>query len=271
MSYADFELSVAAAAPVELYHFARGGTCWLYTSADRDIVFQGQTYLARTISRGAISRSDEASASDLSIRMDRALKVAQEFIVSDDGRPMHFRLYRFHRADAEWVVPFRGIVANHQVLLEEIELTVQAPLGKDEVEVPRETIMRTCPHSLYGRQCRVDRSSFAHSTTVRSIRSDTRIVELVSDGGQPSGWYDAGLLVDTVTGAQQFILRHFLNDVTLLAPLQVLVPGRAVTVYAGCDKVVETCRDKFDNVPNFGGFPRHPERNPFYQIPGEND
>lgn len=269
--YADFELSTASAAPVELYRFSRRGTCWLYTSADRDVVYNGDTYLARVIARGAINRNDEAAASDLNVRIDRALALADEFLVSDDVAPVRFTLYRLHRSDSEVVVPFRGIVASHEVRLEELEITIQAPLGKDEVQVPRETIMRTCPHALYGRQCRVDRDAFSWSTTIRSLRSDPRRYELTSDGGNPDDWFAAGLLLDDLSGNYQFIIEHDGNDVVLLQPMQELVADRVVTLYPGCDKTVETCRDKFSNVPNFGGYPRHPERNPFVQLPGEND
>jgi uncharacterized phage protein (TIGR02218 family) len=39
-----------------------------------------------------------------------------------------------------------------------------------------------------------------------------------------------------------------------------LAPGDRVRVEPGCDKRLQTCRDKFDNLPNFRGFP---------DIPGE--
>jgi uncharacterized phage protein (TIGR02218 family) len=35
-------------------------------------------------------------------------------------------------------------------------------------------------------------------------------------------------------------------------------PGDTFTVTAGCDKRLETCRDRFSNVINFGGFPHIP-------------
>ena len=34
--------------------------------------------------------------------------------------------------------------------------------------------------------------------------------------------------------------------------------GDTFTVTAGCDKALSTCRDRFANVVNFGGFPRMP-------------
>ena len=34
--------------------------------------------------------------------------------------------------------------------------------------------------------------------------------------------------------------------------------GAAFEIFAGCDKRLETCREKFQNVPNFRGFPFTP-------------
>ncbi|MEM6496284.1 MAG: phage BR0599 family protein, partial [Pseudomonadota bacterium] len=42
------------------------------------------------------------------------------------------------------------------------------------------------------------------------------------------------------------------------APARDVVVGDAVTITAGCDKVLETCRDKFSNVANYRGFPHIP-------------
>jgi uncharacterized phage protein (TIGR02218 family) len=37
-----------------------------------------------------------------------------------------------------------------------------------------------------------------------------------------------------------------------------IAPGDAFFVTAGCDKRFGTCRDRFNNVPNFRGFPHIP-------------
>ncbi|MEM9359869.1 MAG: DUF2163 domain-containing protein [Pseudomonadota bacterium] len=42
------------------------------------------------------------------------------------------------------------------------------------------------------------------------------------------------------------------------APARDVVVGDAVTMTAGCDKVLPTCRDKFANVANYRGFPHIP-------------
>ena len=39
--------------------------------------------------------------------------------------------------------------------------------------------------------------------------------------------------------------------------------GTLITVYPGCDGQVKTCRDKFNNVLNFGGIPHMPNKSPY--------
>ena len=41
-------------------------------------------------------------------------------------------------------------------------------------------------------------------------------------------------------------------------PPEALAPGDAFTVTAGCDKAFGTCRDRFNNIVNFRGFPHMP-------------
>jgi uncharacterized phage protein (TIGR02218 family) len=41
-------------------------------------------------------------------------------------------------------------------------------------------------------------------------------------------------------------------------PAEAVAPGDNFRIVAGCDKQFATCRTKFDNVPNFRGFPHVP-------------
>lgn len=266
MSFQTYETSAQGADPQELYRFVRGDKCWLYTSSDEDVVFQGETFLARTVSRGSFVRNEEAVSSELRVRLDRSLALVGQFIDGSSPEPVFLTLYRLHRPDAQAIIIFYGKVANATIELEEISLLCRSPLGDGSKEVPRELILRTCPHVLYGERCRVDSSSFSVATTISSTGGDANQYTVASDGGQADGWFDAGVLVVVATGQRAFIQAHVGNVLTLLTPVPGLSVSDSVILYAGCDRRVETCRDKFDNVPQFGGFPLHPERNPFVQI-----
>jgi uncharacterized phage protein (TIGR02218 family) len=75
-------------------------------------------------------------------------------------------------------------------------------------------------------------------------------------------WFARGRVV-WLSGAQSEVAAHRSGDagaqIELLDhPGPALVVGAAFTIYAGCDKRIETCRAKFANVLNFRGFPHMP-------------
>ncbi len=268
MTYEALETSQASADPKELYRFVRGSQCWLYTSADEDTLYQGETYLARTISRSDFDRDDESASSDVTVRIDRALAVVPQFLDASSAAPVLLVIFRIHRPDAEAIKLFSGRIANATIEQEEIVVIAHTPLGKDEKQLPRELMLRTCPHELYGEQCRVNPDAFKVATTISSVSGEPNEYDITSRGGHPQGFFTAGVIVKTSTGQRSFIVLDFLG-LTLIRKMPGLAVSDAVEVFAGCDRKVETCRDKFNNVPQFGGFPRLPERNPFISIPAE--
>lgn len=267
MTYEAYEIG-AIGAPTELFLFQQRATCWQYTSADTEIVWGGKTYIPRTVSRGAFDRNDEAGSSTVTVRLDRTLKVSGQFLDGSTPTPVYLTIYRKHRADAQAIVLFKGTVANAELIGEEIILTCVSPLSAEEKAVPRELIMRTCPHVLYGPRCTLDPTNYGVSSTVTGVNAAT--VTVSETGSYASGDFTAGVLVRDDTLQRAFIQGHTYfggtHTFTLLQPMVGLAVSDDVTFYYGCDRKHSTCRDKFNNMPNFGGFPLHPERNPFIDL-----
>lgn len=73
------------------------------------------------------------------------------------------------------------------------------------------------------------------------------------------------MFYDSTTGLihMRYISAHLGSTVTLSNQIPELTAGKQVEVYPGCDHTLATCRDKFGNHINFGGFPWIPGRNPF--------
>jgi len=271
MTYQAIETG-ALGTPIELFAFTRGVSCWLYTSADAAQQFQSKTFQPVTISRGAFERNDEAGSSTVHVRIDRTLKVASQFLDGSTPEPVNITIYRKHRTDADYIVLFRGVVANAELVGEEVALACVSPLSADEKSIPRHIIMRTCPHVLYGPRCRLHPTDYVSTGTVNEI-IDT-LVKVASLTGSPHGndYYNAGILMNTDTGQRAFVQDYWesagLYYFVLLQPPVNWSVSDAVSAYAGCDRKHTTCRDKFDNIQNFGGFPLHPERNPILDLEG---
>lgn len=85
-------------------------------------------------------------------------------------------------------------------------------------------------------------------------------------GGFAGGWFARGFLTwddGPNAGAKSEIKAHTNASGTVRlslwhTPAQPVAIGHNFTIRAGCDKLFSTCRDKFNNVLNFRGFPHIP-------------
>ncbi len=97
--------------------------------------------------------------------------------------------------------------------------------------------------------------------------AETSRVTVFTDGGFAPEWFQRGRM-DVLSGAAQGLFGPIKRDspqaegrlIELWAPLRAQIAvGDRVRLTAGCDKRMETCRFKFDNLLNFRGFPDVPE------------
>lgn len=128
-------------------------------------------------------------------------------------------------------------------------------------------LVRSCERALGDAACGVDVSDPAYAGPAEVVQAAGRREVFLSglDGFEP-GWFRHGQLVWT-SGANFGQVGRVKGDAVegglrrielwLEMPYPVSA-GDAVRAVAGCDKRVETCRAKFDNVLNFRGFPHVP-------------
>ena len=125
----------------------------------------------------------------------------------------------------------------------------------------------TCDAVLGDARCGVDLASAAfRGTGTITAMPDARSVEIAGLDDFASGWFDRGALTatDGVNQGLSFEVRGHRRTATgtliefWQSTPRVFDTGDAVTVTAGCDKTVGTCRAKFANILNFRGFPLMP-------------
>lgn len=130
---------------------------------------------------------------------------------------------------------------------------------------------------IYSRLCRVDLGSPACGVNLAPLTDDEEIVEVVSgdtftiDTGRPSGFFTFGtceFLTGENDGASVEILQHVSQTIQLFTPMpRPMAEGDEVRLVAGCDKTIETCNAKFDNVLNFRGEPHIPGNDKVFSYP----
>jgi hypothetical protein len=131
------------------------------------------------------------------------------------------------------------------------------------IPMPFNVYMPGCRWVLYGPGCTLTKSSFGVSGTVATGSGTQKL--MVSGPTNPSGYFAQGTLKFTsgVNSGLEVPVRAFTagspNTVLLYTPLvNAPATGDACTLFPGCDKSMNTCLNKFNNLINFGGTPFTP-------------
>lgn len=267
-----------------LAHLASGTTtvcrCWAveprgraplgFTDHDEPLAFDG---IAFRSDRGFTARAFEQSTG---LSVDNSEVVG---ILSDPGiRDEDVAAGRFDGARVEvWQVNWARVAERRLVFrgsLGEIERDGRAFRAElrglaDRLNRPVGRVyQKPCSAVLGDAACKVDLSdpAFALETATVAV---ARGVELTLAGSAHApGWFARGRL-RVLDGAAAGVTGVVKRDrevagqrvIELWETLSAgFSPGDRVRIEAGCDKRLETCRDRFANLPNFRGFP---------DIPGE--
>jgi uncharacterized phage protein (TIGR02218 family) len=263
MTFETYELSEQAGAPVEIYEFFHGTTVYRYTSAEADVSVDGETYTSEPIRRTSIALSVEQPRNAIKLDVRRNLPVAELFRIAPPLEPIGLIVKRYHRGDTDVGTSWVGRVLNcgwndttvAQLICEPASISVnRMGLGR-YYQVP-------CPYALFNpNDCKVDKASFAHATTIDAISGRELTVDSLGAHPYPGGWvewasggvYERRLIVSR-SALVLTLARAFSSSVAV---------SDAVTVYPGCDHTIQTCNDVFANKLNYGGFIGMPKKNPF--------
>lgn len=137
-----------------------------------------------------------------------------------------------------------------------------------------------CDARLGDERCGVDLNDPAYwREGVIDVGSSRQSLRLPGISGAPEGFFTHGVarfLSGELAGLTRSIRAHRAAPQTVIdlwTPLPEVPPaGAALRVTAGCDRLPETCRTKFQNYLNFRGFPHMPGNDfvTLYPLRGEN-
>ena len=259
MTYTSRESSVASGRPVELYRFALGAQRWTYTSGQTAVVYQSETYQPVTIKRSGIEQGNEINRAGLEITLPRDNPLAGLFVASPPEGVVSVTIYRFHVGDAETIVLWKGRVGGARLSGSELALKCEPVATSLKRTGLRARYQLICRHALYSAGCGALKDSFRVDGTVSAVSGTT--VQVAAAASKPDGYFVAGMLA--IDDGSRMIVGHAGINLTLVAPMRSLSAGMAVRLYAGCDHSTATCKNRFGNLANYGGFPFIPLKNPF--------
>jgi uncharacterized phage protein (TIGR02218 family) len=248
----------------------RDGAALGFTDHDHPLTFDGTTFEAATgftasdmktsvglavdnLDVSGALRSDSLNETDLSAGLfDEAKVEIWRVNWSDTAQRVLMRsgtLGEVKRAGSAFTAEIRGLTH-----------VLQQPKGR--------LYQYTCDATFGDARCSVTATSPAFQTTatVISATPDGHALKVTLAGTFAAGWFTRGVAMVTAgrsVNARSEIRRHAIVGnaiaIDLWQPFAVpLGAGDTLTLIAGCDKHIETCRTKFANVVNFRGFAHMP-------------
>jgi hypothetical protein len=266
-TYEEYEQSVEDSSPIECYKFVGSFKTYYYTSADRQILLAGNTYLPIAVTRSRVksgTQDDDNLSLDLAIPFD--IDVVQDYAFAEVPPNLALEVYRSEADDPEgdaFILFWKGVV--HGFSVKDRLATVQVPstfATALQGEIPAVFYQVPCNKTLYDNFCQVVRSANAFAAVVQAV--DSTAISLV---GVPTtnGDLAAGEILNLRNGERRKIFANVGTLITIGYPFVDIVAGDDVELVRGCNHEGRNgdCKNKFNNYVNFGGFEDIPPDNPF--------
>lgn len=250
------------------------GEVFAYTDHDQDLNVDGQVYGSRYgYVRTAVTARSDMSVDNLDVLGILAQDEVTEFALRNgvfDYAAIEIRL-------ANWASPGDGSILIRKGRIGEVTLkqdgTFSAELrGLTQAlsQIFGQKYSPICRTDLGSPKCKVDVNALALTGTVTVVTDRKNFFG--THGAITPGYFDFGLVQFTSgenIGRQMEVKTAGDSDgsVEMFLPLNYeIAVGDAYTLYPGCDRRYETCRDRFDNLLNFRGEPFVPGPDAYRQV-----
>lgn len=258
------------------------GALFGFTDHDRALTFDGMTFKADTgLSAFALQQS-----TGLSVDNTEALGALSDVSITEDdieagrfdGAEVRAWLVNWADPGMRWL-QFRGKIGEIQrsgsafrAELRGLAESLNRPLGR--------IYQKPCTAVLGDASCRFNLNTAGYSTelAVQDV-TDNRVFDWPDLPGFEPGWFARGRL-SVLTGAAKGLWASVKRDaaedglrrVELWQGLGAgIAPGDLVHLLAGCDKRMDSCKFKFNNLMNYQGFPDIPGEDWIMSVPKRAD
>lgn len=243
------------------------GTTFRFTDHDVNISYGGNTYTP-VGGFSASARQKQADIKTQNLELVGLLESAS--ITHDDLRAGLFREAKITEILVDWLYPWAGAFQRNVYWI--VETTYNGENWEARLEdiarwlTPRigDLYNRVCRHELGDTLCGVPLSLFTTATkTVTQVDTARRIFR-TSGLSDADDFYNYGKITwatgknaNVVSEIKDYTDSNNIIELQLKTPFDVEI-GDTFVMIAGCDKLETTCKTKFTNFLNFGGFPTIP-------------
>jgi uncharacterized phage protein (TIGR02218 family) len=268
MSFSNFETSNQDAIPVSLYQFIIGSVSWRYASSSYPVTLNGDVYLPIPISDTGMTASGDPTSDEFTVTMP-----ITEFVELFQNNPPSLICYLIVRrknlgAEDAPIYWFGEVSGVKQISGVTAEVSASALSASFQRKGLRLAYMRGCPYALYDMCCKVDKNQFAHGYWVNAVSGT--LFTLAEVPSLPEGYFNGGFFEwMRPEGILERRMIEFQGGTTVVVfgTTDGLLPGMWTVLYPGCARTTEECDEKFNNLPNYGGFKHMPGKSPFGNDP----
>lgn len=261
--------SVEDAEVVDFYDISVGTQLFRLTSNNVDLTYLGNLYLATPITRTSPKVSADSVEAFIETTLPQSHPLAQLYYGVPPGQKVWLKVRRTHKSILATATPdfaFVGYLSSWK-FGGEISITFRwdQPSTFFNRTAPRYVYSTLCNHILGDLRCQVDLELFKFVGTVTTMPSEDTIT-VPGASARGADYFDAGIVMYSSTQGPDYrlIMQQTGDNMRLQAPFRDNVVGSVVSLYAGCKhRAVQDCKNKFNNLPRFGGFPHIPWKNPF--------
>lgn len=271
MSFNTAEISTQDGRPAALYLLEWGNTEWAYTSADEDITYgvdkkgQPRKYVARAVSDNGMTQGG-SSQNDFTVDCPTDLPICDLYRGTPPSETIWLTVRRMHEGEADAPIYWTGNVTN----VKRVDAANAQIVGKPITASFKRTGLRLCwtrecPHFLYDSGCKVNPANFKTVGSILLLTGNS--ITLAVDPGKPAAYYQGGFIEWQAnadgTLERRMIQEHIGNLLNIFGLTDGLAIGQQISMYPGCDRSPQTCKDKFNNLSNSGDFHFMPGTSPF--------
>lgn len=239
----------------------KDGLTLYFTDANNPVVYGGNTYrsdISFTLS-AILQSSSVANAQSVTVEVamdDTAIKEADLRARLYDGATGEIFVINYADTTMGAVSLFKGTFGQVKITDKKRATIEIKPGGANTKQIGFERYSQTCRASLFDGRCKLAAASFKTSITVSTVSGNVVVASALT---AVDDYFSLGFVVwKTGNNAGQVSpiqsSNQATNSITLnAAPLEAMQVGDTADVYPGCNKYIETCLNKFNNVINFRG------------------
>lgn len=263
-------------------------TCWLinrtdgvvmgFTDCSKDLLFETVTYVAATaFTPTAVTTTNDLAVDNLEVT---GVLITPLAVISSDGiteGDLEAGIYDYAQIQI-FQVNYNDLTQGKVILRAGVLGQVTLNRGQFQAEIRgltqalQQTIGRLfgpgCDADLGDNRCKVNLTPY---TAVQAVTTAVSGNTFIATGlTQPANYFTFGLLT-WLTGSNAGLSMEVKNftfggTVALSEPMSYAIQvGDTFSVYAGCNKSLDNCKNKFNNVINFQGFPTIPGQDSLLQ------